>query len=198
MELLQLFANFLQGITSWFPRPFLINVRERGVLFRRGLDPILLNPGLHWHTPLFSSYERFSIMKGANEFPAVVLPTSDDKSVAIGFVLVWHIEAKDVITAATSTEDLEAMAGEVGESLLPPLVMSNTWDTLFARVRGGDAASTSIGKSRLKTANASLTEDAQALLEPYGITVDSARVNFLAKSRVFNILGGSTLDPRIK
>jgi hypothetical protein len=130
-------------------------------------------------------------MRGANEFAPVVLPTNDNKTIAIGFVLVWHIEPNDVITAATTTDDLECMAGEVGESLLPPLVMANSWSELFARV-------SSTGPRRLKTVNASLLEDAQKLLSPYGITVDTARVNFLAPTRVFNLLSASGVsnDPR--
>lgn len=179
MELLQFFANLLQGLTSWFPRPYLVNVTERAVLFRRGRDPILKPPGFRWYTPLFSSVETFSILKDATEFEPVVLPTRDGKALAVGFVVIWHLEATDVITASTTVDSLEAMIGEIGESLLPPLVLAHTYEELAARIRGDRG---------MVTVNRKLTEDAQALLDEYGITVDSARINTLAPARIFKIV----------
>jgi len=182
VELLQFFANLLQGFTSWFPRPYLVNVTERAVLFRRGQPPILKDPGFHWNTPLFSTYERYSLLRDPVKFPAATLPTKDGKAIAIGFVIVWHIEPEDVVKAATTADDLEAMIGEIGESLLPPLVLQHTFEELLERVQGSRG---------MKTVNATLTEDAQNLLEEYGVTIDSARVNFLAPTRVLRLLQGN-------
>jgi regulator of protease activity HflC (stomatin/prohibitin superfamily) len=178
-SILSVFGEFIQLIFSWLPRPFLVNVTERAVLFRRGQDPILKGPGFRWHTPLFSDYEMYSILKDAAEFEPVVLPTKDGKPVAIGFCIVWHLEHEDVITAATTTDDLEAMIGEIGESLLPPLILGYTLDELLERVRGDRG---------MKTVNKSLSEEAQALLTPFGVTVDYARINFLSPTRVFKLI----------
>ncbi len=169
MELLQLLAQFLQGITSWLPRPYLVNVTQRSVRFRRGTEAALVEPGFHVNVPLFSTIEDFSLLKDATEFEPVVLPTKDGKTVAIGFVIVWHIDEDNVVRAATSTDDLVGMIGEVGESLLPPLVLMHTYDEILDRVRGG---------RNLKTVNESLMEDAQDLLREFGVTVDTARINF--------------------
>lgn len=178
----QVLGELVRLLLSWLPRPYLVNVTERAVLFRRGRPPILKGPGFRWHTPLFSTYERYSLLRDPVKFAPAILPTRDGKPVAIGFVIVWHIEPKDVVTAATTTSDLEEMIGEVSESLLPPLVLQHSFDELLGRVRGG---------RNLKTVNESLTEESQALLEPYGVTVDSARINFLAPSRVFRLLMGA-------
>lgn len=179
MQLFELLANLLQGLFAWLPRPYLVNVTERAVLFRRGQEPILKEPGFRWFTPLFSDYEVFSILKDATEFEPVVLPTRDAKTVSVGFVIVWHLESEDVIRSATTTDDLEAMVGEIGESLLPPLVLSHTYEELCSRIRGDNG---------MKTVNEKLTTEAQALLEEYGITVDSARINTLAPARVFKLI----------
>ncbi len=181
MELLQFFANLLQGLTSWFPRPYLVNVTERAVLFRRGKPPVLKDPGFHWYTPLFSDYETYSLLKDPCTFDPAVLPTKEGRPVSIGFVIVWHIEPEDIIRAATSTNDTEEMIGEIGESLLPPLVLQHTFDELLERVRGSRG---------MKTVNATLTEEAQDLLAEYGVTIDYARVNFLAPTRVLRLLQG--------
>lgn len=182
MELLQLIAQFLEGITSWLPRPYLVNVTERVVRFRTGKAPRLVSPGFRWYTPLFSTIERYSLLKDAVEFQPVVLPTRDGKPVAVGFVIVWHIGPDDVVKAATTTDDLVAMIGEIGESLLPGLVLGYTFEELLERVRGG---------RNLRTVNDALAAEAQDLLEPYGVTVYSARVNFLAPARVFRLLQGA-------
>lgn len=175
----QVLGELVRLLLSWLPRPYLVNVTERAVLFRRGRPPILKGPGFRWHTPLFSTYEVYSVLKDAAEFDPVVLPTRDGKPVAIGFVIVWHIEPGDVVTAATTTDDLEAIIGELGESLLPPLVLGFGYDELLERVRGARG---------MTTINASLTVESQELLSEYGVTVDSARVNFLASVRVFKLL----------
>jgi len=122
-----------------------------------------------------SSYERISILKDATEFEPVVLPTEDGKTIAIGFVIVWHIRPDNVIRSVTTSDDITAMVGEVGESLLPPLVMQYSFSELQKRIRGG---------RNLITVNDSLTQSAQDMLEEYGVTVDRARINFLAPARV--------------
>lgn len=179
MELFALLADFLKGITAWLPRPFLVNVTQRAVRFRRGQDAALVEPGFRWYTPLFSSVEVYSILQDATEFDPVVLPTSDNKPLAVGFVILWHLEPEDVVTAATSVDDLEAIVGEVGESLLPPLILAHTAAELAKRIRGDRGAI---------TINKKLTEDAQTLLEPYGVTVDSARINTLAPARTIRLI----------
>ncbi len=179
MQLFELLANLLQGLFAWLPRPYLVNVTERGVLFRRGQPPILKDPGFRWNTPLCSTYEVFSLLKAATEFPPVVLPTRDGKTISVGFVIVWHLNPEDVIKAATTTDDLEEMIGEIGESLLPPLVLAHTYAELCSRIRGDRGQD---------TVNSKLTVEAQALLEEFGITVDSARINTLAPARVFKLI----------
>lgn len=179
MNLLDAIARLFEYITSWLPRPFLINVTQRGVRFRMGKPPILLEPGFHIKVPLVSTVEEFSLLKDATEFEPIVLPTKDGKPVAIGFVIIWHIDPENVIKAATTTDSLTAMVGEIGESLLPPLVMQYDWETLLARIRGG---------GNLKTIDEFLTADAQAMLEEYGVTVDRARINFLSPARVLKLI----------
>lgn len=180
MELFQLIAAFLQHLASWIPRPFLVNVTERAVRFRMGMEPRVVEPGLHLQVPLFSTVEYYSLLKDAYEFAPTVLVTKDLRVVSVGFVIVWHIKAEDVISAATTVDDLSRMIGEVGESLLPPLLLAHTFDELVDRVRGGRG---------LKPFNYFLTETADDLLTQYGVTVDYARINFLAPSRVFKLIG---------
>jgi len=179
MELLQFFTNILQGLTSWFPRIVLVNVTERGVKFVRGKDAKLLKPGLHWWLPLTTTVERYTILKDATEFEPVVLPDSKGKPIAIGFTMIWRIEPDNVVLAATTIDDHTAMVGEIGESLLPPLVLQYDFDGLLNRIRGG---------RNMKTINDMLTEEARTALVEYGITVDRCRINFVSPARVFKLI----------
>jgi len=179
MELAALLSSFLQGLTAWLPRVVLVNVTQRAVRFRRGQEPVLLEPGFHWYLPLTTTVELTSILLDASEFKPTVLPTSDGKTVAIGFVIVWKIDPKNVIKAATTCDSPEGMIGEQGESLLPEIVAGHSNDELLARIRGDRG---------MKTINSKLTADASSLLGEYGLTVVSARVNFLAPTKVFRLL----------
>jgi regulator of protease activity HflC (stomatin/prohibitin superfamily) len=157
-----------------------VNVNERAVKFVRGKDPIFLEPGLHWWLPLTTTCEKFSVLKDATEFEPVVVPDRNGKPIAIGFAVIWHIAAEDTIKAATTTDDHTAMVGEIGESLLPPLVLRYSFDELRARIRGG---------GNMKTINDMLTEEARGLLSEYGITVDRCRINFVSPARVLKLIG---------
>jgi regulator of protease activity HflC (stomatin/prohibitin superfamily) len=180
LELVQFITSVLQGLTSWLPRILLVNVTERAVKFVRGKEPIFLEPGLHWWLPLTTTCEKFSILRDATEFEPVVVPDRDGKPIAIGFAVIWHIAPEDTVKAATTTDDHMAMVGEVGESLLPPLVLQYSFSELMDRIRGG---------RNMKTINDMLTEEAKGLLSEYGITVDRCRINFTAPARVFKVIG---------
>ena len=156
-----------------------MSVTQRGVKFIRGKEPIFLEPGLHWWLPLTTTIEVQSILKDATEFEPVVVPDKDGKPIAIGFAVIWHIAAKDTIKALTTTDDHTAMVGEVGESLLPPLVLQYSFSELCDRIRGG---------RNMKTINDMLTEEARIVLSEYGITVDRCRINFVAPTRVFKVI----------
>jgi regulator of protease activity HflC (stomatin/prohibitin superfamily) len=174
-----LLGEILKLLLSWVPQPVLINVTQRGVRFRLGRDPIYLKPGLWWTVPLFSTIEVVSVLDDATEYEPVVLTTSDDKSVAIGFVTVWCVEPDNVIKSQTTTDDLGAMVGELGESLLPAIVLNYTFEQLLERIRGARGQ---------KKFDLILHEGAQERLEHYGITVRSCRINFVSKSRVFKLI----------
>jgi hypothetical protein len=164
LELVQFITNLLQGLTSWLPRVLLVNVTERGVKFVRGKDPVLLTPGMYWYLPLTTTVGTYSILRDATEFEPVVVPDKDGKP----------------IEAATTTDDLTAMVGEIGESLLPPIILQYTFKQLMDRIRGG---------RNMKTISDMLTEEATSLLSEYGITVDRCRINFVAPARVYKVIG---------
>ena len=180
MELVQFITNLLQGLTSWLPRVLLVNVTERGVKFVRGKDPVLLTPGMYWYLPLTTTVGTYSVLRDATEFEPVVVPDKDGKPIAVGFAVIWHLAPDDVIKAATTTDDLTAMVGEIGESLLPPIILQYTFNQLMDRIRGG---------RNMKTISDMLTEEATSLLSEYGITVDRCRINFVAPARVYKVIG---------
>jgi hypothetical protein len=178
VEFLELIAKFFEHLTAWLPRPFLVNVTERGVRFRRGQEAKLVKPGLRAKVPLSSTVEVFSLLKDATRFEPTTLMTKGDKEVSIGWTCIWAVE--DPILAATTTDDLTAMVEEVGESILPPVVMNYTVEELRDAVANVNGREWSV--------NRRLTTEAQKVLTDYGVRVHQARVNFIARTRVFKLL----------
>jgi regulator of protease activity HflC (stomatin/prohibitin superfamily) len=175
---LELLAGFVEQITAWLPRPFLVNVTERGVRFRRGQDPTVVDPGLRCKVPISSTVEVVSLLRDTSEFPPVTLTTKDGITVALGIVIVWAID--DPLKAVTTTDDLVAMVGDVGESLLPEIVLAMTWEEVLAAAANRNGREWSL--------NRRLAADAQRLLDEYGVRVISARVNSLARARVLRLI----------
>lgn len=172
------FSELVRNLASWIPRPELIDVTRGAVIFTRARQPKVVGPGLVWHVPAVQRLEHYSTLADAYEFRPCTLTTKDGVCVALGFALVWSIE--DILLACTTCDDFHRIIKEMGESILPELVIGHTWDELLASL-GPEAVGWSFNR-KLKSA-------AGSLLKTYGMRVHSARVNNVARCRVLRVIG---------
>lgn len=176
-ELFGWFSDFVYWAASWLPRPAQVDVTEGAVLFTRGQEPKVCKHGLVWWVPALQRLEQYSVLQDAYEFRPVFLVTKDGKAVAVGFSLLWSIE--DILLACTTCDDFQSIVKEMGESLLPELVVGHTYEELLSSLRP---------EGRAWSFNRQLTSSAQALLKPYGLRVHSARINNVAPCRVVRVI----------
>lgn len=178
-SLLGWFSEFVHYMASWAPRPSLIDATEAAVLFTRGKPGHKVGPGLVWWVPAFQKLEQYSALQDAYEFRPCVLTTKDGVSVALGFALIWSIE--DILLACTTCDSFAEIVREMGESILPEIVVGHTWDELLAALANSDEHKGWSLNRQLKSASV-------GMLKPYGLRVHQCRINNIAKCRVVRVI----------
>lgn len=161
---------------QFVPRPYLVSWTHRGVRYRRGGKPVLVEPGFRWYWPLTTSVTTINITLAADEFQAHVYTTKDGKPVVLAFTMVYWVH--DPVLAHSTCDDYRQTIGELGESVLSPIVASQTFQQLLDGL--------ALDKDR-KGLNALFTKAARIMVRQFGIKVKYCRVHTFAGSRVLKL-----------
>ena len=159
------------------PRPYLIISTHRAVRYRRGRKPVLVMPGVRWYWPLTTMVKVINITLRAEEFKSRVYTTKDAKSVALAYTMVYRVS--NPVKADSSCDNYEQTIGELGESVLLPIVASNTLQELL------DELAKDLEECGL---NATFTATARKMARRFGVRVMYCRVHTFASTRVFKLL----------
>jgi regulator of protease activity HflC (stomatin/prohibitin superfamily) len=180
MNLFDLLAKLFEALFAWLPRPVLVPRTDVLVRWTMGRPPVALS-GLCWTVPLFHYTEQFDQRMNAYNFEPQILWTKDGKEAAVGMVVLWHIA--DPLKLGETVFDAQAFVSKTAESVLPPLV--GRFDLAELKQR---AAGPTDSKWAFETL---LERDLNAVFKPYGIAVESARLNFTSdRVRTFRMVGG--------
>ena len=181
MGIFEILGQFLQYLVVWVPRPLLVPSYEAVVIWTMGRAPKLAR-AFTVFTPLFQRMERYDRRWDADAFEPQMLWTKDGREVSIGVVVVWRVA--DPIVLATRVNKLQGFVGEIVEAMLPELVGDLDLADFKRKAAGGEAGERSL--------NARLTMKTRNALQPYGIEVDYARVNFTSSSvRTIKLIGAA-------
>lgn len=178
----ELFAKFLEYATAWLPRP--VMVPRFQVLVRWTLRGAPREcQGLTWIVPLVHHYEQVDMRTNAVEFEPKILWTKDGREAAVGMVVLWRIAS--ALKCCETIDGLGEIVGRVGESVLPELVGEFTLEELKRKAAGGEGREWGFDQH--------LRRALGQVFEPYGITVDRARLNFTSdRVRTFKLIGSGS------
>lgn len=179
-SLLDLLSRLLEALFAWLPRPEL--VPRTDALVRWTLDrPPVLKRGLVWIVPLIHHTERVDLRVNACEFEPKILWTKDGREVAVGMVVLWRVT--DALRLCAEVDDLHLLVSKVGESVLPQLVGEMDLEDMKRKAAGGEG--------REWAFDAQLRTRLKNIFEPFGIAVDTARLNFTSdRVRTLKLIGG--------
>jgi regulator of protease activity HflC (stomatin/prohibitin superfamily) len=180
-SLVDLLSRLLEGAFAWLPRPQV--VPEYAALVRWTLDrPPVLKSGLVWIVPLLHTFERADLRAVPAEFEPKILWTKDGREAAIGMAVVWRVSDPLVYCKAIAY-GVSELVSRVGESVLPELVGRFDLDDLKRKAAGGEG--------REWRFDAHLQTALGKVFEPYGISIDLARINFTSdRVRTLKLIGG--------
>lgn len=180
-SLLDLLSRLLEGAFAWLPRPVLVPRFTGLVRWTLANEPVLKR-GLVWIVPLIHTYERADQRAYGTEFEPKILWTRDGREVAIGMAVVWHVEDA-LLFCTTIASGVDALVARVGETVLPELVGRFDMADLKRKAAGGEA--------REWAFDAHLATALGKVFAPYGIVVDTARLNFTSdRVRTLKLIGG--------
>lgn len=173
----QILGQVLEILTDLIPRPVYVPRCQRGAVWFLWWGPwSVYGPLIVW--PICMELETIDVREDATVFEPTVLWTKDGREVAVGAVLTWAVG--DAKVALDTVNDITSFVGEKLESVLPTLVGQYDLEELQRKAAGGEGREWALNRHLLSAT--------VALLEPYGIRVIDARVNFTSRARVFRLL----------
>jgi regulator of protease activity HflC (stomatin/prohibitin superfamily) len=180
--ILSLFGEILRMAVSWLPRVMYVPRFETVVRWSFGREPVEISGQVFLFIPLFQNSERVDRRVQATEFEPKVLWTKDGREAALGMVVLWRVDRPKL--CCETVDQLGLLVAKLGESVLPELVGSLTLDELKRKAAGGEGREWGF--------DTHLRRALLAAFEPYGITVERARVNFTSdRVRTFKLIGSS-------
>jgi regulator of protease activity HflC (stomatin/prohibitin superfamily) len=181
-SLFDLLSKLLEGLFAWLPRPMLVPRFRAMARWTLGREPVLKG-GLVWIVPLVHEFEQVDLRVNACEFEPKVLWTRDGREVAAGMVVMWRVA--DPLLLCRSVDGLGALVSKVGESVLPELVGRFDLADLKRKAAGGEGREWGFDQH--------LCTELDKVFLPYGITVETARLNFTSdRVRTLKLIGGTS------
>ena len=172
MGALEWIRDLITYVASFFPHYFVVSQFEQVVLLPFG-KPKLVKMGFHWYIPAWTPLLRMLVVAQTQDFKTGVSITSDLKAVVADFAVMFKV--KDVLTALMTCDNIVQTIGEIGQSVIPPVIASQTMEELRVALVSG-------------VLSKRLTRETNKLLKEWGVEVLSCRVNNLALARVIYLV----------
>ena len=96
--------DLFQFLGRFFPCVLVVRSTHRGIRFRRGAKPMILEPGVRVYWPLLTEVKVLPWVRQTCELAPQVLTTADGKDVAVSAVFAYEIT--DPVAAITGTFDI--------------------------------------------------------------------------------------------
>ena len=165
-------GDIIAYIGSFLPHYFVVSQFEEVVLLPYG-KPKLVKMGFHWYIPAWTPLLRMLIVAQTQDFKTGISMTNDLKPVAADFSMMFKVT--DVTKAVMTCDNIVQTIGELGQSVISPVVAAHTLQELKDMLVSGGLTKR-------------LTKDANKLLKEWGVDVISCRVNNLAPARVIYLV----------
>jgi regulator of protease activity HflC (stomatin/prohibitin superfamily) len=166
-------------IGRFFPRWVILDPREGGVKYVRGVVVTALGPGIHWYWPLLTTIDTYPTVRQADNLPTQVFTTIDDVTIAVGGLLVYDVT--DVEKLLTTCHSAIRVVQDISLTAVHDVCANLTWEELKDKQRRG-------------TLDTALKNAAQKQLADYGVRVIKCMLTDLAKTRVLKVIQSVNKD----
>lgn len=163
----------MEWVGAWIPRIVIIPTTHAAIKFRRGDEVIPLKAGLHVYWPLVTLLKQYPIAMQSMDLRPQKLTTGDDKSVLVGAMISYRIA--NIEKALAHTWDPDSTIADAALRVATRVVLSLHWGELK-------------NKAQKRTLDTMLKNEAQRVLERYGVEVIEMTLTDLALTKVYSLV----------
>jgi regulator of protease activity HflC (stomatin/prohibitin superfamily) len=162
-----------EWVGRFFPHITIVPTTHGAVKFVKGKKVVPLGPGIYVYLPLTTQLVGYPTARQAVDLRPQTIVTKDDKTIAIGALIVYEI--MDIAAILAHTYDPEETVRDIAMSGVHDVCCQYEWEDLKAAQRSG----------KLDTA---LRQEIRKGLEPYGVKLMKATLTDLAPCRVIKLM----------
>lgn len=163
-------------VAEWFgrfiPRREILDTTECAIKFKRGKNPVLCGPGIHWWWPWQSTWVAYPVARQSDRLETQTIESMDGKTFIASGTLTYAVD--DLMKLLPLTHSAMTTVVEIASTAMHDVLCNMDWEKLQSAQRRGTL------KTQLKNA-------AQRELEEYGVSVIRFKLNSLARCRVYRI-----------
>lgn len=173
-------GEFVHWLAAFVPRWTLVRATERGVKFLPGGKTKEVGPGIQWYWPASTELETMPVVRQVLDTQPQTLMTKDNKPVYVSGVVIYSIS--DLHTFLVDNYDAQDNLDDLVQMAIRKAIVNRTFDQ--------------IQQARADVDNI-LTKEASKALEPFGVSVEAARLTDFSLARVANIVGNGLMNMHI-
>jgi regulator of protease activity HflC (stomatin/prohibitin superfamily) len=172
-------GQLAEWLGRFFPRWQIITKTHGGVKFVRGAKVVPLGPGIHWFWPLVTELLIYPTARQAVDLRSQTFVTADDKTIAVGGLIVY--EVKDIAAILGHTFDPDETIRDITAAAIHDVCCVKRWDELREGLRSGSL-------------DRELRKEAAKGLDGYGVRVLRTTLTDLAPARVLKVVQSMSKD----
>jgi regulator of protease activity HflC (stomatin/prohibitin superfamily) len=163
----------------FFPRWVIVETTAGAVKFIKGSRVVALGPGLHWYWPATTEFTVYPTARQAVNLRTQTITTTDDKTIAVGGLIVYEIVDIEAIVARTY--DPEETIRDIALSAIHDVVCKCAWDDLKVAQRNGEL-------------DRELRRETRKELDKYGVRILKTTLTDMAPCRVLKLMTSTSQD----
>lgn len=172
-------GQIAEFLGRFVPRWVILDTTEGAVKFVRGSHVVVLGPGIHWYWPAVTTMTRYPTARQADNLRTQTMVTSDDKTIAVGGMLVYQVNDLGLLLA--HTHNAVTAVADIALTTIHDVCCRMTWDDLKREQQRG-------------TLDTKLKNSTQKALSEYGVTVIKTMLTDLAPCRVYKLVQSQSTD----
>ena len=175
--MMEWFGEFMGMITSIFPRYFVVDPDENGVLVRCGKIRTekgkkgILGPGLYWMWPIIDDSDLDKISIQVMDLPDIVSSTEEGIPVTVSGSIEYHVD--NLISSLYNVANYRDNVLNVGTATVCDAISKTSWEKPVSEIMG------ELEEMVEKNLNEKSSE--------WGVKIDSVYVNKFAKTKVIDL-----------
>ncbi|MCE9533145.1 MAG: SPFH domain-containing protein [Planctomycetes bacterium] len=165
-------GDIFQALLKIFPVLVVVPATHAGVVFSRGRNVRVWDPGLHVYWPLVSIYKVMTTVRQTQMLQSKVVMTKDLKTVIVGALVTYFVD--DIMTALAKIADL------------PSDIIERSTEGILEEVSKHTLEEIQVDRTKF---NERMTERVSKSLNGYGVHVLQTQLTEFAPCRAVAITG---------